>query len=93
MMRKEGTILRCQLEVYGEMFHAELRKERTALGKIIYHIYKVYDYDNPECEEQAGCWSADNFDDAVTGFERYCGVKYTETYKQFMKEYDKTRKI
>lgn len=92
-MRKEGTILRWQLEVYGERFHAELRKERTALGGIIYHIYKVYDYDSPECEEQAGCWSANNFDDAFDHFEKYCGLKYTEQYKDFMREYDKTRKI
>lgn len=92
-MRKEGTILRWQLEVYGERFHAELRKERTALGGIIYHIYKVYHYDSPECEEQAGCWSADNFDDAFDHFEKYCGLKYTEQYKDFMREYDKTRNV
>ena len=92
-MKKENTILRMRLSVYGEPFHAELRKERTAIGKIVYRIYKVYDYDFPVCEEMAGCWSADNFDDAVTGFERYCGIKYTEQYKDFMREYDKTRKI
>lgn len=92
-MRKEGTILRWQLEVYGERFHAELRKERTALGGIIYHIYKVYDFEQPVFEEQIGCWSADNFDDAFDHFEKYCGLKYTEHYKDFMREYDKTRKI
>lgn len=92
-MRKEGTILRWQLEVYGERFHAELRKERTALGKIIYRIYKVYDFEQPVFEEQIGCWSADNFDDAFDHFEKYCGLKYTEQYKDFMREYDKTRNV
>ena len=92
-MKKENTILRESITIYGEQLHMELRKERTALGKVIYHIYKVYDFEQPVFEEQAGCWSADNFDDAVTEFEKYCGIKYTENYKNFMREYDKTRKI
>lgn len=93
-MKKENTILRELLSVYGEPFHAELRKERTANGSIIYHMYKIYDVERPVFEEQIGCcWVADNFDDAFDHFEKYCGLKYTEQYKDFMREYDKTRKI
>ena len=92
-MKKENTILRERLSVYGEPFHAELRKERTANNDIIYHMYKVYDFEQPVFEEQIGCWSADNFDDAFDHFEKYCGLKYTEQYKDFMREYDKTREV
>ena len=93
MMRNAGTIVRYKIEHEYIKFHAELRKERTAMGNIVYHIYKVYDYDFPVCEEMAGCWSADNFDDAFDHFEKYCGLKYTEQYKDFMREYDKTRRV
>ena len=34
-MKKENTILRERLSVYGEPLHAELRKERTANDEII----------------------------------------------------------
>lgn len=92
-MKRSNTILRARISIYGELFHAELRKERTALGSIVYHMYKVYDFDIPVFEEQIGCRGADNFDDAFDRFARYCGIKYTENYKNFMREYDKTRKI
>ena len=56
-------------------------------------MYKVYDFETPIFYEQIGCWSADNFDDAFDHFEKYCGLKYTEQYKDFMREYDKTRNV
>lgn len=92
-MKKENTILRESVTIYGEQLHMELRKERTPLGNIIYYIYKVYEYENPVFEEQSGCWSDDNFEDAFTHFERVTGNRYTEHYRDFMREYDKTIKI
>ena len=67
-MKKENTILRERLSLYGEPFHAELRKERTANNDIIYHMYKVYDFETPVFYEQIGCWSADMFYDAFYHF-------------------------
>ena len=92
-MKKENTILRERLSVYGEPFHAELRKERTANNDIIYHMYKVYDFEQPVFEEQIGCWSSGDFEEAFTHFERVTGIRYTREYKEFIKEYDKTRRV
>lgn len=92
-MKRPNTILREKISVYGESLHVELRKERAALGNIVYHMYKVYDFDSPVFEEQIGCCGEIDFDNAFDRFARYCGRHYTEHFKEFIREYDKTRKI